>query len=204
MARRKRRLTPDEAELWRSVAKTTRPLGMKKPEAAPPDRAPVTPQAPARGGPPAKQRAIGPGVPPAVPRPRTADSIDLAPEPLAGAAGAATRMHRRHYERMIRGKLHPEARLDLHGMTREAARAALTRFVLNAQAEGLRLVLVITGKGRPDQSDAVIPERTGILRHALPHWLNSLPLTGRVLEIRPAHQRHGGAGAAYLYLRRRV
>ena len=46
------------------------------------------------------------------------------------------------------------------------------------------------------------PHRHGILRHSLPHWLAAPPLTGRILEIAPAHQRHGGAGAFYVYLRR--
>jgi DNA-nicking Smr family endonuclease len=130
--------------------------------------------------------------------------LDLAPDPLEAAAAAPARIDRRRYDRLVRGKLEPEARLDLHGMTRDAARAALIGFLLGAQARGTRLVLVITGKGRADTSDAIIPERTGILRHSLPHWLNAPPLTGMVLEVRPAHRRHGGAGAVYLYLRRRA
>ncbi len=76
-------------------------------------------------------------------------------------------------------------------------------FILAAHAEGVRLVLVITGKGRPGDADAHAPQRQGILRHSLPHWLAAPPLVGRVLQIVPAHQRHGGGGAYYVYLRRR-
>ncbi len=128
--------------------------------------------------------------------------VDLAPDPLAALA-AGQKLERRRHTRLVRGKVDPEARLDLHGMTRDAAHSALIAFIQGAQARGLRLVLVITGKGRPDSSDAIVPERQGVLRHSLPHWLAAPPLTGRVVDVRPAHPRHGGAGAVYLTLRRR-
>ena len=86
-------------------------------------------------------------------------------------------------------------------MTSERAHAALTGFILAAHAEGVRLVLVITGKGRAD-AFAMQPHRHGILRHSLPHWLAAPPLSARILQVAPAHQRHGGAGAFYVYLRR--
>jgi DNA-nicking Smr family endonuclease len=111
-------------------------------------------------------------------------------------------MDRRRFERLRRGKITPDARLDLHGMTSERAHSALTGFVLDAHARGLRLLLVITGKGRPGDPGTVIPERHGILRHSLPHWLAAPPLGARVLQVAPAHQRHGGGGAFYVYLRR--
>lgn len=204
MARRKRRLTPEEAELWRSVARTMRRTGKERAEPVTAEPPSVEAPAPSPKPPPSKQGPIGPGSP-AVPLRRRMDGVglDLAPDPIVAAA-APPRIDRRRYERLVRGKIEPQARLDLHGMNREAARGALVRFILRAQAEGMRLVLVITGKGRPDLSDAIVPERTGILRHSLPHWLNAPPLTGRVLEMRPAHQRHGGVGAVYLYLRRQT
>lgn len=111
-------------------------------------------------------------------------------------------MDRRRFDRMTRGKLEPEARLDLHGMTSERAHSALSAFILSAAAQDRRLVLVITGKGKADDS-AHQPRRHGILRHSLPHWLAAPPLIGHVLQVAPAHQRHGGAGAFYVYLRRR-
>jgi DNA-nicking Smr family endonuclease len=111
-------------------------------------------------------------------------------------------MDQRRFEKLRRGRLDPEARLDLHGMSLERAHAALTGFVTAAHVEGLRLVLVITGKGREGDAGALAPHRRGALRHAVPHWLAAPPLLGRVLEIVPAHVRHGGGGAYYVYLRR--
>ena len=111
-------------------------------------------------------------------------------------------MDRRRFEKLRRGRIEPEARLDLHGMTSERAHSMLTAFILSAVARDRRLVLVITGKGKADDS-AHQPRRHGILRHSLPHWLAAPPLIGHILQVAPAHQRHGGAGAFYVYLRRR-
>ena len=112
-------------------------------------------------------------------------------------------MDRRRFEKLRRGRIEPEARLDLHGMTSERAHAALTAFIRRrpcarpaARARHHR-----QGPGRRDGADQ--PRRHGILRHSLPHWLAAPPLVGRILQVAPAHQRHGGAGAFYVYLRRR-
>lgn len=128
--------------------------------------------------------------------------IDLAPDPRLSVGTGHPRMDRRRFDKLRRGRLEPEDRLDLHGMTAERAHAALTGFILGAHARELRLVLVITGKGRSDES-AMAPHRHGLLRHSVPHWLAGPPLAGCVLDVVPAHQRHGGGGAYYVYLRRR-
>lgn len=98
----------------------------------------------------------------------------------------------------------PDARIDLHGLTLAEAHPRLLRFLLGAQAQGHRLVLVITGKGRDADAGVGMPVPKGILRHQLPHWLATPPLSQIVLDLRQAHYRHGGDGAFYVYLRRRV
>jgi DNA-nicking Smr family endonuclease len=107
------------------------------------------------------------------------------------------------HAKMTRGKLQPEARIDLHGMTLAEAHPELIRFVLNAQSRGLRLVLVITGKGKSRDDHGPIPQRTGALRHQVPHWLHLPPLGPAVLQVSEAHLKHGGGGAYYVYLRKR-
>ena len=125
---------------------------------------------------------------------------DLAPD--AGEALGRPRMDRKQHGRVTRGKLEPEARLDLHGMTLSAAHPALNRFILDAHAAGKRLVLVITGKGKDRDDGGPIPTRIGVLRHQVPGWLRSGSLAGVVLDIATAHRKHGGSGAYYVYLRR--
>ena len=106
------------------------------------------------------------------------------------------------FRKLKKGKLRPEVKVDLHGMTADAAHAALTGFLFRAHSSGKRLILVITGKGRPGTDDGPIPSRPGVLRRNLPEWLSRPPLNSVVQEWTEAHLRHGGSGAFYVYLRR--
>jgi len=94
-------------------------------------------------------------------------------------------------KKLEKGEIAPGAKLDLHGMTEQAAHGALMAFVIGAQERGVRLALVVTGKGSP-----------GVLRRMVPRWLIEPPLVSRIAETRLAHIRHGGEGALYVYLRK--
>lgn len=120
---------------------------------------------------------------------------------MAQLHAGAVRMDAKTHGRLKRGKLAPEARIDLHGMTAERAHGALRGFILDAAARGQRLVLVITGKGR-EADPHMGPARRGVLRNAVPQWLAQPPLGPLVLQLTPAHDRHGGGGAYYVYLKR--
>lgn len=98
-------------------------------------------------------------------------------------------------ERMRRGQLPIEARLDLHGHTQVEAHRALDSFLAAGQASGKRCVLVVTGRGLAKQDG-------GVLRRAVPRWLNQPPNRARILAFDQAQPRHGGAGALYVLLRR--
>lgn len=124
----------------------------------------------------------------------------LPASPADRLRGQHVAMDHKTHRKMTRGKLAPDARIDLHGMTLAVAKSQLTGFIMGAHAQGHRLVLVITGKGKGDMGP--LPTRSGALRHEVPHWLAMAPLTGSVLQVVPAHIRHGGAGAYYVYLRR--
>lgn len=115
---------------------------------------------------------------------------------------APLRMDGKTFGKMKRGKLRPEAKLDLHGMTLGSAHPRLTEFILRSHANGLRLVLVVTGKGKERAEDGPIPIRRGVLRHQVPTWLAMPPLGAVVLQVTQAHLTHGGGGAYYVYLRR--
>jgi DNA-nicking Smr family endonuclease len=192
--RRRRGLSPEDRRLWEQVAATATALNKTAAGASPTELAPVPAAAEPPKPPGSPRRLARPPEPPRV-------TVDLAPDPQAALDRASPHMDRRRFEKLRRGRLDPEARIDLHGMTSERAHAALAAFIESTHANGLRLVLVITGKGRRDEG-ALQPHRHGILRHSLPHWLAAPPLTGRILQVAPAHQRHGGAGAFYVYLRR--
>ena len=113
----------------------------------------------------------------------------MPPPPLDRFAG----LDRASAERLRRGRYPIEARLDLHGMTQAEAHRALHGFVAGSRAIGRRVVLVITGHGRISG---------GVLKAAVPRWLNEPELRRHVLAITPAQPRDGGAGALYLLLRK--
>lgn len=163
--RRRRQPTPDELALWAAAVRDAAPLGDHGVEPLP-DPAPA----------PARKAAT------------------LAARPVAaGAAGfdvPVGKLDRQDVTRLRRGTAVLEARLDLHGLTEEAAHHAVDRFVEQSWSAGRRLVLVITGKG-------------GVLRALLPRWLAASRHRGRVLALSEAGPRHGGSGAYYLRLRRR-
>jgi DNA-nicking Smr family endonuclease len=115
---------------------------------------------------------------------------------------APLNMDNKAFGKMKRGKLKPEARIDLHGMTMDQAHPELMGFILNSQAMGRRLVLVITGKGKLRDEGGPMPARHGILRHQVPQWMALPPISQAILQVTPAHLTHGGHGAYYVYLRR--
>ena len=117
-------------------------------------------------------------------------------------AGAPVNMDNKSFGKMKRGKLKPEARIDLHGMTLAEAHPELLAFILGSQAVGRRLVLVITGKGKDRDDGGPIPTRFGVLRHQVPQWMALPPISQAILQVTPAHLKHGGHGAYYVYLRR--
>jgi len=125
------------------------------------------------------------------------------PPPLAA-------FDRRTAQRLSRGQLEPDARIDLHGHGVEMARMQLYHFLEGQRRQGNRLVLVITGKGASPFARHTLhgtgffhsPEREGRLRREVPGWLHENIFREHVSGFQPAHPRHGGGGAFYLRLRR--
>jgi DNA-nicking Smr family endonuclease len=172
MTKSKRIATEEEQALFRAV------LGGAKPDAEKPGKQPGTAK-------PAPK-------PPKRPAPRVRPT---------GVDG-------RTAERLRKGAIEPDAKLDLHGFTEEAAHRAVEDFLRNSILRGARLLLIVTGKGAkasaPDAPfDLELERRTrGVLRTMVPRWLEEPALVRLVADVSPAHRRHGGSGALYVYLRK--
>ncbi len=110
-------------------------------------------------------------------------------------------------ERLRRGLLEPQGKLDLHGLTEAAAHQALLGFLKSGRARGAKLVLVVTGRGpKRDEHEpfdlGFDRGPRGVLKSAVPRWLKEPEFAALVAGARPAHRRHGGDGALYIYLRK--
>jgi len=164
----KRPLKPEELQIWSMVAATVHPLQGRD-----------TPKKP---------------------MPQTLDAAARIEPKRAGEAKQRLREalegiepNRRH--RIAKEREEIGARIDLHGLTQDRARAALEAFLARAFDEGWRAVLVITGKGV--QGD-------GVLKKRVPDWLGAPHLAHIVAGISEAHKRHGGEGALYVALKRKA
>jgi DNA-nicking Smr family endonuclease len=64
--------------------------------------------------------------------------------------------------------------------------------------------VVVTGKGNPRAPDAAAWTESphGVLKDMVPRWLAEPELKGLIARVQPAHIRHGGGGALYVYLRK--
>lgn len=175
-------LSPADRLLWQRVTESAKPLTKDRlSRQAEADEGTAAPR-------PARRQTL----------PR-AEAVPLAPrrppEPEL-ATGQAPGVAHRQLERLRRGLLPIEARLDLHGHRQEEAERELADFLVRAQAAGKRCVLVVTGRG-------VGKTERGVLRRMVPIWLNQPPNRGRLLAFAQAQPKHGGAGALYLLLKRR-
>lgn len=178
-----RKLTADERRLWDFVTRSVTPLRPRHADQSePPPAAPE--QRPRQHAAPLAQDTASIHRPAYQAPLRVGHAADL---------DAATA------RKFKRGKMPCDARLDLHGLTLAQAHATLSSFVAAQAGRGARCVLVITGKGKPDDSE----RPRGRIKTELIHWLNSAPLRAHILAVTEAGPRQGGAGAAYILLKRR-
>lgn len=168
-------LSEEDRVLWTLVARTAKPLKGRAGvfgDDLPPDQAePASPSAP--------PAAAGPA-PAAAPKPLRVNHVLDSPT----------------LDKLAKGRLLIEGRVDLHGMTQEQAYSLLLSFLSRAHAGGVRYVLVITGKGTSSGGD-------GVLRRAVPQWLSTAPFRPLVSSHDQAARHHGGSGAIYVRLRRK-
>lgn len=186
MARRPRAA---DLELWNSVTRTFDKLN---PRLADPSAKVLDVPSP-KPAPPVQDRRV---IPAFKIGQKARSTATVMPTP----AVAPPTMDAKAYSKLKRGRLAPEARIDLHGMVVSEAHPELIRFIMGAQGRALRLVLVITGKGRGGGREAFTEK--GVLRRQVPMWLRQAPLAPMVIEVTESHARHGGSGAFYVYLRR--
>jgi len=195
--RTRRHLSPEEAKLWRAVTKQFVPLEPSREQiAAEIDAEPSETTAPSIARPKSIRQGEPMTVPGKPPRPGEARISDF---------------DQRRARRISSGRLPIEGRLDLHGMRQDEARSVLLRFLSRAQANGLRHVKVITGKGAAHQGEQDLRPfnlfedgRRGVLREKVPHWLGDIEFRRLVVSFTIAGPGHGGGGALYVQVRKKA
>jgi DNA-nicking Smr family endonuclease len=187
--RRRRKLRDDERVLWREITRSVRRLRPEPAAVGGSDAGAPHPPLQAKEG------------PPAVDRKGAKTAVKAAP----AAAPPLAPLGRRVKQRLARGTLAIDGRLDLHGLTQARAHGALLAFLRAARGNGWKLVLVITGKGA--NLDTRLGDSTaerGVLRRQVPLWLKLPEFRAHVVSFEAAHIGHGGEGALYVRIRRRA
>ena len=175
-----RRLSPEEAALWRRVAGTVR-------RAEPAPMPEIVPHAsPLRRQGPLRESGTKPS---------------HRPLPAQGRREAGNTLDGGWDKRLSTGRIEPDMTVELHGETLSSAHARLNRSLDFAVRTGARIILLITGKAAAD-NPRLPPTSRGVIRASVKDWLAASHHAGRIAAIRAAHPRHGGAGALYVILRR--
>lgn len=147
----------------------------------------------------AQQNRIEPQTPPRPSHPRHIAPTEAIPDTLSDHLPQdlpgdylANGLSRMTLRKLRRGHWPVQDRLDLHGLTGDAARKLLQAFLHEAAQRGLRCVLVIHGKGLNS------PGGEAVLRRLVRHWLMQ---RGDVLAWCDAPAQEGGSGAALVLLK---
>ena len=179
---RVRQPSRDEITLWHNVMKDVRRREAEKPE-------PEVAALPEEIVTPAKQK-------PSLRRPDPLPKPVHSPRDPELSHGAMPGVDRRSSQRLRRGQIEIDARIDLHGMSQTVAYQSLMRFLEESWRGWRKCVLVITGKGLRETGEI------GILRRQVPKWLND-DARSMIQGFSYAHRRHGGEGALYVLMRKR-
>ncbi len=178
-----RDLTPDERALWRRVT-----ADVRKARAAIADV--VSQHSPSgqekRSPLPVAAKPAALVKPPVQPQPRSSKgTLDGRWDRLLGG-----------------GQIVPDRVIDLHGCTLDQAHRRAIDAVVEACRQGDRVLVLVTGKAPPRGTSRIDMPLRGIIRASMGDWLAASPVASRIAAVRPAHPRHGGAGAIYVILRR--
>lgn len=112
----------------------------------------------------------------------------------AAVEGSAPGVDQRLVSALRRGEYAFQARIDLQGMTGDAAKNAVDTFLTQSKREAKRCVLIIHGSGAQPLLAS--------LRDSLTTWIDRGRMGKLALALCTARPQDGGVGAFYVLLRR--
>jgi len=98
----------------------------------------------------------------------------------------------KYLKRLRRGQLRIDSSLDMHGMNSDEAKQQLLAYLTWANAERLRVVHLVHGKGYGSAKHPVLKNKLNL-------WLQQCD---EVLAYCSAQPKHGGSGALYVLLKK--
>ena len=190
---RRSALDPEEQALWAKVVATVRPLDQKRATKI---------EEPGKTGGPVKRHPREGGDP--SPKPPVKQVYPVVDSRLRGDDGKVPKSDHNldsHWDRRFKkGAISPDVSVDLHGTGLSGAYARLDGALEQAIAQGMRVVLLVTGRER--SHDRASGEGRGAIASVVRDWLAVSRHAASISAVRGAHPRHGGKGALYIILKR--
>lgn len=121
-------------------------------------------------------------------------AVISAPRPISQSVQPLVYQGRRRFKPPI-----IEAKVDLHGLRQIQAHQVLSDFIKNCARQGLKNLLIITGKGLNLREGDI---KSGVIKQNFPRWLEEPQLRPFIHFYAPAHPKDGGNGAFYVVLRK--
>jgi DNA-nicking Smr family endonuclease len=125
----------------------------------------------------------------------TGDGLDLA-DTDGSLEGIARGVDEALLVALRRGDFSVQGHVDLHGLSAEAGRAELEKFLVESRRRGHRCVVVVHGRGLHSQ------DQVPVIKERMSSWMTRGRLSKFVLAFATARPVDGGAGALYVLLRR--
>jgi len=98
--------------------------------------------------------------------------------------------------KLRKGEFAVQAHVDLHGLLKDEAKAALETFLARSRQDGKRCVLVVHGRGLHSK------DQVPVLKEALKRWMHTARFARHVLGFSSSRPHDGGTGAMYVLLRK--
>jgi len=186
-------LDPEEQALWAKVVATVQPLHEKRPikiEELGNIEEPKERHS-REGGNPSPNSSVR----------RAGRATDSRLRPNDGKVSKSQGNLDSHWDRRFKkGVISPDVSVDLHGTGLSGAYARLDGALEQAIAQGMRVVLLVTGRER--SHDRASGEGRGAIASVVRDWLAVSRHAASISAVRGAHPRHGGKGALYIILKR--
>tara|TARA_B100000427_G_scaffold318110_1_gene314927 strand:+ start:631 stop:1050 length:420 start_codon:yes stop_codon:yes gene_type:complete len=97
--------------------------------------------------------------------------------------------------------------IDLHGFTLEKANKTIEKFIYDSYENKVSKIIVVTGKGLHSnvEKDPYVSNELSILKYSVPEYIkNNQELMKKIIEIKDAKVEDGGAGAFYIFLKKKI
>mgnify|MGYP001193309364 CR=1 FL=1 len=110
-------------------------------------------------------------------------------------------------DNLIKKEIKKSITFDLHGYSLDEANKQVKDLIFEAYNNKINKLIIVTGKGLHSQNekDPYVSKNLSILKYSVPEYItNDKELTNMINEIKEANIEDGGAGAFYIFIKKKL